>query len=267
MSTELYVQSEDTAGKLMKLSSVQALDDSSNNRANVPPPEFRLTIYDHSTRLTFLIDSGSSVSVIPNNMIPHDMRQKKSKRCGNNLYAANNTVIKTYGEKVMTINLGLRRDFRWPFIIADVQSAIIGADLIANYGILIDLKNKKLLDPMTKIASHGSLAATTVYNISVVNKEGEYTKLLNNHFFNNKNIKRELAKENNNQVMHYIQTTGPPFSQRPRRVVGEKLKALKEEIEYLLDKNMIRPSNSAWASPVHLQPKTFRSLETLRGFT
>lgn len=46
------------------------------------------------------------------------------------LYAANRTSIKTYGTQLYHMDLGLRRIFTWPFIIADVSQAIIGADFL-----------------------------------------------------------------------------------------------------------------------------------------
>jgi len=49
------------------------------------------------------------------------------------LYAANGSVIPTYGTKTMQPNLNLRREFPWHFIIADVLQPIIGADFLAHY--------------------------------------------------------------------------------------------------------------------------------------
>ena len=42
------------------------------------------------------------------------------------LYAVNHSLIKMFGEKTMTLNLGLRSDFNWKFVIADVTQTIIG---------------------------------------------------------------------------------------------------------------------------------------------
>lgn len=55
-------------------------------------------------------------------------------------------MIDTYGSEVKTLAFGLRRAIRWYFTVADVKSAIIGADLLAHYDLLIDLKNKRLID-------------------------------------------------------------------------------------------------------------------------
>ena len=97
--------------------------------------EYRLHISDRTTAEKFLIDSSSVVSVIPRSHFRQRINASTYK-----LYTANSTIINTYGQRLLTLNLGLRRELRWPFIIADVKTAIIGADFIAHYNLLIDLK-------------------------------------------------------------------------------------------------------------------------------
>ncbi|GBN77859.1 hypothetical protein AVEN_86914-1 [Araneus ventricosus] len=62
------------------------------------------------------------------------------------LYAANGTKINTFGTKLITLNLGLKRKFQWPFILASVSKPILGADFLEHYSLLVDMKPKKLLD-------------------------------------------------------------------------------------------------------------------------
>ena len=56
-------------------------------------------------------------------------------------------------------------------------------------------------------------------------------------------------------ITHYIETTGPPVSARPRRLAPDRLKAAKKEFEHMLQLGIIRPSSSAWSSPLHMVPK------------
>ncbi|CAB0039644.1 unnamed protein product, partial [Trichogramma brassicae] len=56
-------------------------------------------------------------------------------------------------------------------------------------------------------------------------------------------------------VKHNIITTGPTISERPRRLTGDRLAAAKKVFDDLLNQGIIRPSNSQWASPLHLVPK------------
>lgn len=53
-----------------------------------------------------------------------------------------------------------------------------------------------------------------------------------------------LATNASNAVAHYIETTGPPVFERPRRLTGEKLKVAKEDFDLLLHHGIIRPSSS-----------------------
>ena len=56
-------------------------------------------------------------------------------------------------------------------------------------------------------------------------------------------------------VTHHIDTTGPPVTARPRRLRPERLKVAKQEFEHMLQLGIIHPSSSAWASPLHMEPK------------
>ena len=48
---------------------------------------------------------------------------------------------------------------------------------------------------------------------------------------------------------------GPPVHARPRRLSAERLKAAHQEFEHMLQQEIIRPSSSSWASPLHMVPK------------
>ncbi|BHF67413.1 hypothetical protein SprV_0301043900 [Sparganum proliferum] len=50
-------------------------------------------------------------------------------------------------------------------------------------------------------------------------------------------------------------TTGPPVFARPRRLAPQRFQAAKAEFEHMLQLGMIRPSESPWASPLHMVPK------------
>lgn len=47
------------------------------------------------------------------------------------LTAVNDSPITTYGFATVTVSLGLRREYEWPFIIADVDQPILGADFLS----------------------------------------------------------------------------------------------------------------------------------------
>lgn len=59
----------------------------------------------------------------------------------------------------------------------------------------------------------------------------------------------------NHGVFHHIETRGQPVSERPRRLSPEKLMVAKTEFAYMCEQGICRPSNSPYASPLHLVPK------------
>ena len=69
-----------------------------------PAPKGRLFyITDESTQLSFLVDSGAEISILP-----ASSSDKKRAR-GFDLQAVNRTTISTYGERSLTLNFGLHR--------------------------------------------------------------------------------------------------------------------------------------------------------------
>ena len=86
-----------------------------------PQTTGRLFITDRVSNMRFLVDTGSDLCVIPQKNVPG-----RRERTSNDLFASNCTPIPMYGWHTLTLKLGLRRDFTWRFVVADVQLPIIG---------------------------------------------------------------------------------------------------------------------------------------------
>jgi cleavage and polyadenylation specificity factor subunit 1 len=99
----------------------------------------RLFVSDIPTGRQFLIDSGAEISVIP----PGNNTPRPSDTI---LTAANDTRIKTYSPKQLQIDLSFKRFFTWTFEMADLSRPIIEADFLHYYGLLIDIRNNRLVD-------------------------------------------------------------------------------------------------------------------------
>lgn len=183
--------------------------------------EYRLHVIDKKNGKKFLIDTGSTVSVMPQAFIKQKLTMKLPK-----LYAANSTVINTYGEKLLNIDLGFQREINWPFIVADVKVAIIGADLISHFGFLVDLKTKQLIDPINKKSTHGEIRQAECHGISTIDARTltsqRYIKLLEKYADITKPAfhRRPLTETS---IAHHIVTEGPPVAERPHKMQGEKL--------------------------------------------
>ncbi|KYM95877.1 hypothetical protein ALC62_13472, partial [Cyphomyrmex costatus] len=140
----------------------------------------RLHIRDRVTGELFLIYTSADISLLPCNKI-------KNKTPSNfKLFAANNLV---------------------PY-------PIIGADLISHYGLLPDLKGRRLIDPRFNAFTSGIVKAVSPLAISTVNPVTKFAHILNK-FPEIKGIE-QVTRKNNSDVCHHIITTGPPVSERPR---------------------------------------------------
>lgn len=174
------------------------------------PLSSRLFIVDKESKKQFLIDTGADVSVIP----VTEARRKQNNICSQ-LHAANGSTINVYGTQLITLNLGLRRTFQWPFVVASVTKPIIGADFLSEFGLVVDLKNKKLFDRNTSISVVGSVQKCQIPTVKSFAHISEYQKLLSKYpnitrppTFNSPTVKH--------QVVHRIPTTGSPCFSQPR---------------------------------------------------
>jgi len=89
----------------------------------------------HDRNSSFLIDTEADISVILK-----AFANKRHVRAKFQIYAANGTAITTYDERRLKLNLRLRREFEWTFIIADVQQPILGADFLKHFGLFVDIR-------------------------------------------------------------------------------------------------------------------------------
>lgn len=157
------------------------------------------------TGTKFLIDSGSDVSVLPATFRAQEPSEHK-------LYAANNTTIHTYGTKIITISLGLRRNFTWKFIIASTDNAIIGADFLHNFDLVIDLHKGKLIDGKTKLSVAGNRVKTITKSLCTVAPHIKFRDILKKFpEVTNFNTKPTSTLNSNEiKTFHFIETKGPP---------------------------------------------------------
>ncbi|XP_076384356.1 uncharacterized protein LOC117225084 [Megalopta genalis] len=205
--------------------------------------EFKLDVSE-------LTHTGSDLCVYPRAYIKGPLKKAKHE-----LFAANGSVIGTYGLKPADLDLGLRRSFTWRFVIADVSKPIIGADFLAHYGLLVDLAGRRLLDRTTTLTSSGRIAASTTPTIKAIVGDSPYQQLLAEF----PSLVRPAARPNRpitHEVTHHITTTaGPPVYSKPRRLSPELFRNARTEFEDLLSLGHIRPSKSQWASALHMVAK------------
>ncbi|XP_060810227.1 uncharacterized protein LOC132904318 [Amyelois transitella] len=194
---------------------------------------------------------------IPNiSVIPATCKQKRETCTDYKLFAANNSEIKTFGIKNLTLNLNLRRPYHWTFVIADVNQAILSADFLTHHNLIVDLNAKKLIDKETRLLTFGNIVNNNTPSIGTVNGDHPFLELLNEFpeitkpiSFNNLD-----SKCTKNNVFHYIETTGKPIHARARPLPPDRYHKVKE-FKLMQELGICRPSKSEWASPLHVVAK------------
>lgn len=181
--------------------------------------------------MRYLIDTGADISVMPrlssSRFTPIDLK----------LYAANGTAIKVYGSHQVIVDLGLRRRFVWPFLIADVRQAIIEANFLQKYKLLVDFANKRLVNNTTNLHSLGNINSR-IPMLSTINNSSPYYQLLRQYIDITKPVPR---CERTHDIQHYIITHGLPIAERARRLSPDKYKATKLAMEQMMQEGICEP--------------------------
>ena len=98
-------------------------------------------------KYSFLLDTGSSVSLLPYNNIYSILRPATI-----TLSNASGDQIKCYGELDAQVGIpALRRNFTMTFLIAEVSTPILGTDFLSQHSLLVDCKNNCIIDSITNL--------------------------------------------------------------------------------------------------------------------
>lgn len=196
------------------------------------------------------MDTGADTYVYPRNKV-----REPANKNDYELIAANGKRIATYGTITVSLNLSLRRAFKWRFVVADVQTPTIGVDFLSHYGLFVDPQNKWLLDTITQLSTKGFAAIADVASIKTIDGESPYHRLLAEF----PDLTRPLVFRRSSLrqgVQHHIKTTPePPVHVKPYRLASDQLKLAKAEFGVMIEQGMMQPSRSPWASLLHIVPK------------
>ncbi|BHF73641.1 hypothetical protein SprV_0401672300 [Sparganum proliferum] len=155
----------------------------------------------------------------------------------------------------LPLDIGLRRLFPWIFVVADIPTAILGADFLAAIDVLVDGRRLRLHDRATTLSVNGFPPSSGSNHVSVLDPNpncpvcrllAKYPTLTKPHF---------CDTSFSHDIVHHIKTTGPPVFSRPRHLAPARLAAAKAEFDHMLQLGIIRQSDSPWASPLHVVPK------------
>ena len=100
-----------------------------------------LRVYDNNNRISFLIDTGSTVSTVQ--ATSRDTSRNPNSKV---LYSATANEIQTYGEKVLDISFGSDCNYTWCFTKTDLKFSVIGIDFLTAHKLIVDSYNRCLID-------------------------------------------------------------------------------------------------------------------------
>jgi hypothetical protein len=139
--------------------------------------------------------------------------------------------------------------------LAKVDFAIIGADFLKHFQLAVDLAAKQLIDTHSMRSLTGGAAQETGGGLlaAVAAAAPQYRSLFSEYpAVADTSGKLPPAKHD---VEHHLPTQGPPVTSRFRRLDAAKLQAAKAEFAKMEAEGVIRRSDSAWSSPLHMVQK------------
>ena len=170
------------------------------------------------------------------------------------LISADGSSICSWGKQVVPLKFG-NHCFSWSFRLAAVDRPILGADFLADKRLLVDVANRRLLvsDSLQPLSASPPPAGDSSLRAALISVPGEFRSLLSEF---PDVIKSSLgSREAKHSTCHHVITTGPAVFAKARRLDPGKLQAAKAEFAAMEIGGIIRCSNSAWATPLHMVPK------------
>jgi len=181
-----------------------------------------------NSKIHYLVDTGSAVSILPNNLFPDNKLQNDHKT----LHAANNSLIETFGTTTQTIFIN-GQSYIWKFTIAQVSQPILGADFLRHFDFLVDCNKRRIFLNPNK--------TNTVHNPETYNS--------------NLTFIGTILQNPNSTITHKIITNSHPCHAKVRQLPPDKLKSAKQHFKQLINDGVIRPSSSPWASALMMTKK------------
>ena len=204
-----------------------------------------LKIRCHKTNTCYLLDSGASISVIP-------FQGKVKPIPFKALRAANGSIIETFGSKILEVDLGFGQNMQHEFILAKVSQPILGADFLIKYGIIIDMKRKRISLDDNSYFVEGQITSTNIYAIEALHCE-KARELLDKYpgltDYSTRRVAIDPAYE------HEIITEGNAPHFKSRKLNPKMRKLTKDHFDKLLREGVVERSVSEYASPLHIVPK------------
>ena len=130
------------------------------------------------------------------------------------LYAANNTRIPVYCRCALKLDFNLRRSFEWTFYVGAVSQAILGADFLQYFNLMVDVRGQRLMDPLIELSTSAKTSGVSTL-LSTINHQ--FADILKAYPALLQPCSPSMLIRHN--VMHHIETTAPPVHAKITRLV------------------------------------------------
>ena len=206
------------------------------------------TIRDELSGHSFLVDTGALASVFPAAATDH-----ASDRCPHpavNLTAANGPPIRSYGSRELLLRFN-GHEYRWSFIIADVNRPLLGADFLSAHDLLVDVANCRLLDAVTfRPLAVATLSVSDASDICTTTPHPRIAPMLKEFAAVFKPGPQQTpGQAAKHGIFHHIKTSGRPVHQKFRRLTPEKLSIAKKYFADMVHMGICKRAASPWGAP------------------
>ena len=174
------------------------------------------------------------------------------------MLAPNGSTIKTFGERMLFVDIGLEESLPWNFVIAEVSIPILGADFLSHYDLTVSMRKQHLFHEIsgTVITAINTTVQQETRLISHIDHLPECVELLLQKY---SEITKEASRldEVKHPFVHRIITKEGcnPVSVKPRRVSLKLQDEAQNILQKLLMEGTITRASGSWSSPMHLVPK------------
>ena len=180
-------------------------------RGKIKQPSRRRLFRVPSSR-DYLVDTGASRSVFPH--------RSSAALTGPRLLMADGWPTKAWGSRLIPLQFGSHR-FQFQFLLANMDQPILGADFLAEFNLLVDTKNRQVLQNRSfEPLANSSVASVCKLAPDVASLLDEFPAAWN---------ARTPGKLPEHNVEHVIETEGQPLYARPPCLDQVKLAQAKAE--------------------------------------
>ena len=226
---------------------IHTIKDEWPSSISLPNNDYFIYLHDLYNELYFIVDSASPVSFLPASIYQN---QTKDHTYSAFLLATDGHPLRTYGSIDLLLHFEdvPHHHVNHSFTVTNVQSPIIGLDLLSKLHAVVDVHNKSISCNHTQTPSPdlSSLPLINYQNLSCNDILNLFPDATSGEFFQGK---CRLPVERT------VSVKGLPFSHAARKLGPQKYKELNSHIDKMLNQGIIEYSRSSFRSPVHLVPK------------